>query len=920
MIKELVPQWDRAVTTATRLVGAALGSVLLLVAAVALLLESPWVRDWLEEQASQQVGGREVEIGDLDIGWGWPLAVRLNDVRVANASWARHEDMARLEALAIDLDVGRLIRGEVELELVRVERLVLHLARREDGTLNWPRLSRAKTSEPDKGGQTVWPKAFAVEQGQLTYHDAAQDIELDITFETPGGTSDELRLDVRGEGRVQEDPLTFQALAHYQRAEGRVAVEGLEGEIGGNRLNGSLAADLGRDVPHIDVQLDVDALDLNRWGVLDETEGDQTADAATARSGGGDDTEDASTLKAAWDQRWAETLGVLKAFEGKVDLSIARLSYADQTLHALAVKGQLEDGRVSVERLHAHQESADGQQGGLTAEGWIEVQEQRLVADVDAQFDRVDLTAALAPLGFGELGMLDGRLNTQVVDGGLVFDDTAFDYRGPRWGLVLSLRANSREIEGVEKPGVQMVGDGTYQETPFSFDLVMGPLLDLTSDEPYPISGELSTGDTHLQLDGSVVQPLELASVEGDFRIEGPTLSDISDLTGINLPEVPPYQVRSHLRFSDDLLHLNGMQGGFGDSDVAGDARLRLGERPQLWATLTSDTLHAADLLPMLGIAPETGGGETASPEQEQWAEQDRRRQRLFPDRRWDVKGLRGTDIVLDYRAQNVQAKHVPFTDVSLELALQQGVMTIEPLQVGLGGGQVSGSWVIDARQEALEGDLRLALERVNLKALLREANLPQVARDSLGVVGGRGEFDYRGRSMDEVMAGLNGTLELAMSQGWLDIIAAELLPLNVANALVAALAGEKQVPLECSYVRLVADTGLADLERFFMATEIANFTGGGAIDLDTERLQLVFEGHNKKVTLFTGNSPVELDGPLRNPRVNVVTSELVARGLASLLGALVAPPAAILPWVDLGGGENVGMGCERAMREFKEE
>ncbi|MFC3284500.1 AsmA family protein [Litchfieldella rifensis] len=904
---------------ATRLVGVALGSVLLLLVAVALLLESPWMRDWLEDQASQQVGGREVEIGDLDIGWGWPLAVQLNDVRVANASWARNEDMARLDELAIDLDPGRLIRGEVELELVRVERLMLHLARREDGTPNWSR--RGGEKPPDKAlGQTIWPKAFAIARGRLTYHDAAQDIELDVAFETPGGTSDELRLDVRGEGHVQDDPLTFQALAHYQRAENRVAVEELEGEIGGGRLNGSLAVDLGRDVPYIEAQLDADALDLNRWGVLDESEGDRTADGATARSGSGNEAENASTLKAAWDQRWAEALGELKAFEGQVDLSIARLRYADQTLHDLAIEGQLEDGRVSVERLHALQESADGQRGGLTIQGWIEVQERRLVADVEAQLDRVDLTAALAPLGLGELGMLDGRLNTQVVDGGLVFDDTAIDYQGPRWGLTLSLRADSREIEGLDKPGVYMVGDGTYQETPFAFDLVVGPLLDLTSDEPYPISGELNSGDTQLQLDGSVVQPLELASVEGDFRLKGPNLADISDLTGINLPEVPPYQVRSHLQFSDDLLRLNDMQGGFGNSDVAGDVRLRMEERPQLTATLTSDTLEAVDLLPMLGITPPPDTGETASPERERWTDEVVRRRRLFPDRRWDVAGLRGTDIVLDYRASNVKMQYVPFTDVSLELELERGVMTIDPLQVGLGGGQVNGTWVIDARQNVLKGDLNLALKRVSLKALLREAHLPQVAQDSLGVVGGRGDFAYRGRSMDEVMAGLNGTLELAMSQGWLDVIAAELLPLNVANALVAALTDAEQVPLECTYVHFVADDGLADLKQFFMSTEIANFTGGGAINLDAETLRLLFEGHNKDVTLFTGESPVELKGPMRNPRVNVVSRELLARGLASLLGAVVAPPAAILPWIDPGGGEDVGIGCKRAMAEFKDD
>ncbi|MGL6252979.1 MAG: hypothetical protein ACRC3F_18785, partial [Billgrantia desiderata] len=107
--------------------------------------------------------------------------------------------------------------------------------------------------------------------------------------------------------------------------------------------------------------------------------------------------------------------------------------------------------------------------------------------------------------------------------------------------------------------------------------------------------------------------------------------------------------------------------------------------------------------------------------------------------------------------------------------------------------------------------------------------------------------------------------------------------------------------------------------DEFFMATEIAHFEGAGAINLETERMDLAFQGHNIDPTLFTGNSPVELQGALRDPEVNVITQELIARGALSLLGAVVAPPLAILPWVDPGGGEQVGMGCERALAEFDE-
>ncbi|WP_208670728.1 MULTISPECIES: AsmA family protein [Halomonadaceae] len=887
-------------TRAVKWIGAVVGLLLLLLVAIVLFLESAWMRGWLEGQASDRLGGREVEIGELDIDWGSPLTVRLQALRIANVDWAEPEEMVRLDELAIAIAPGALFRGEVELKSVRVERPEIHLVRRDDGVSNWDDLVQALDEEEQadtQEGPAFWPESFAVRQGRLTYRDVGLDTQLDVIFQTPDETIDELRLALEGEGRLQEEPLAFTAMASYEGRQQRGRIEELEGHVGASALAGELALDLGRDTPYVMARLDADELDLNRWGVLDARVDEQAApDDVTAEER---PAQEEVLPGQAWDRQLADALGFLDELEGQLDLSIARLIYADQTLSEVVIEGQLEQGRLTVERLHALQATAGEEQGALDASGWIAVRNQRPAAELEARFDQLDLTAALAPLGLDDLGTLDGRLNARMLENELVFDDSALDYQGPAYGIALSVRADSQPIEGADRPGVHLVGDATYEGEPFAFDLLVGSLLDLTDDETaYPVSGELSTGDTTLYVNGHLEHPFELAAVVGDFRLEGPTPAQLSGLVGIELPELPAYRVSTHLEYRDDLLHLQGLEGGVGGSDVAGDIRVQLGEQPMIWATLSSETFDFDDWL--------------------DWMEEEIEEQSgLFSDDPWEVDALRGVDAEVEYRAANVQANYVPLTDVNMVMLLERGILTLEPLQVGLGGGQVTSWLTLNAQQEALSGDLRIEVDQVNLKPLLREAGIPEVAEDTIGTIGGLSELSFEGRSLAEVMAGLDGTLELAMSQGWLDILAAELLPLNVGNALVEALAGSGQVELQCSYLKLVADDGLVRLDEFFMATEGAHLVAAGAINLDTEAMDMAFEGHNKDFTIFTANSPVELEGPLEDLNVNVVTPEFLARGLASMLGALVAPPAAILPWIDLGGGEEVGMGCDQALAEY---
>ncbi|MCC7268916.1 MAG: AsmA family protein, partial [Caulobacteraceae bacterium] len=70
----------------------------------------------------------------------------------------------------------------------------------------------------------------------------------------------------------------------------------------------------------------------------------------------------------------------------------------------------------------------------------------------------------------------------------------------------------------------------------------------------------------------------------------------------------------------------------------------------------------------------------------------------------------------------------------------------------------------------------------------------------------------------------------------------------------------------------------------------------------ETERLNLELRGKPKKLRLIRLRAPITVKGPLRAPQVGVEAGGAIAQGAAGLgIGALLAPLAAVLPFVDPG-------------------
>src|SRR3546814_2125675 len=77
---------------------------------------------------------------------------------------------------------------------------------------------------------------------------------------------------------------------------------------------------------------------------------------------------------------------------------------------------------------------------------------------------------------------------------------------------------------------------------------------------------------------------------------------------------------------------------------------------------------------------------------------------------------------------------------------------------------------------------------------------------------------------------------------------------------------------------------------------------GRGGFSFKNEALDLAFRADSKKFSLFSGQSPVGVNGHFAEPHLDVISGELLARAGGGLgLTAIATPLAGILAFVDVG-------------------
>lgn len=553
------------------------------------------------------------------------------------------------------------------------------------------------------------------------------------------------------------------------------------------------------------------------------------------------------------------------------------------------------------------------------------------------EIDRIRIRVRLVPLLWGKLDLRllevdrptfslladrQGRKNWDFSDGRVrepmdfppiqrfVVRDGRLTYLDARRDVRFDGTINAREQLGAENRGFELLGRGTINGAPFRAEVTGGPLLNIERDKPYPFDIELRAGRTLVTARGAVPRPFDLAQFHMNATAQGPDLADLFPITGVALPNTPPYRLRGRLSRNELLWRIDDLSGRVGDSDLAGDVSVDAGrERPFMKADLSSQSLDFDDLGTLFGAAPKAGPGETVSPEQAQIARAMVARQRLFPDAPLDVSRIRAMDADVSYRAQSIRDTPVKLNSGAVRVRLKDGLLRAEPLRLELPRGQVAGFVTLDARKATPVTSLDLRLTNARIEQLI-----PVTVGGSPALTGalvGRARLTGAGDSVHKAFANAEGEVTVVAPGGEIRKAFAELMGVNVVKGLGLLLSDDKSTtPIRCGVAHFRTRDGVMRAEDILLDTGPVLITGKGTVNLGTERLDLRVRGQDKKLRLARVLLPVKATGPIMAPKLGVEPGPALAQGgLAAALGSLLSPLAAILPFVDPGLADDANCG-----------
>lgn len=602
----------------------------------------------------------------------------------------------------------------------------------------------------------------------------------------------------------------------------------------------------------------------------------------------------------------SESTGRAFAIEGKLDVTFQR-SGRDQT----GWRSLVPEPYVTAENIR------------MANPAWSTVGKQMAAAK------RVDVSFHLLPLLKKQFIITDLRLDSpqvalqrrkdgsnswtlkdngpsewEVDIGRLAFSSGTLRYLDE--AIRLDMHADAKSINGNKQPaakGTQPYGlaftlGGTYKDAPVTGSGKAGAVLTLTDpDTAFPLEASADIGGNKIALNGTLSDPKSLSGMDLQMKLAGPSMAELYPLTGVLLPDTPPYETHGRLlgKKNDNrywTFTYEKFSGKVGASDIAGTlAYTQRKGRPLLRGELASQQLRLADLGPSVGANTGTGtkqAGTVKAPPPGKALPVDE-----FKTEKW---GALDADVKFSGK-RIVRTNAIPLQNIVADIHLKDKVLKLTPLNFGMAGGQVSSNISLDGNKKVIHAQARVAARHLKIRELFPKL---QAMQASFGEVNGDAALAGDGNAVAAMLASSNGELNAVVTEGSVSKFMLEIAGLNVANAIAAKVFGDKQVHMNCLAAETAVRSGRAHIQRFVLDTDDAVIEVSGDVDLAQERLNLDVHPRTKGTRIFTLRTPLYAKGTFTNPDVGPYKKPIAIKAGAAIALAAVSPLAAILPLVNV--------------------
>ncbi|MCW2100682.1 UNVERIFIED_ORG: hypothetical protein EDF86_3668 [Pseudomonas psychrophila] len=425
----------------------------------------------------------------------------------------------------------------------------------------------------------------------------------------------------------------------------------------------------------------------------------------------------------------------------------------------------------------------------------------------------------------------------------------------------------------------------------------IGGLLALRdTNQPFPLQAQVSIADTKVALAGTLTDPLDLGALDLRLKLAGSSLSNLYPLTGVTLPDSPPYSTDGHLtaklrEATGATFTYDNFNGKIGSSDIHGDLSFVASKpRPKLTGKLVSNQLLMVDLAPLIGAdsndKQKARGGSSKQPAD-----------KVLPVEEFRTERWRDMDADVEFTGKRiVQSADLPFTDLYTHVVLSDGVLKLEPLRFGVAGGKLDAQINLNGRDTPLQGRAKLTARNFKLKQLFPTF---EPMKTSFGELNGDASISGTGNSVARLLGTANGNLKMLINDGAISRSLMEIAGLNVGNYVVGKIFGDQDVKINCAAADFGIKDGLATSRLFVFDTQNAIIYIDGTANFATERLDLKITPESKGFRVFSLRSPLYVRGTFAHPDAGVEAVPLLLRGAGMVaLGVIAGPAAGLLALV----------------------
>ena len=435
-------------------------------------------------------------------------------------------------------------------------------------------------------------------------------------------------------------------------------------------------------------------------------------------------------------------------------------------------------------------------------------------------------------------------------------EDGRLGYRDEQRRIDLDGRVVTGKADVDGGGSVDLNLNGTLEGRPLELDFTGGSFLVLRNTEmPYPLDLDLRFGNTRVRAKGTMTDLVQLAGINIDLAVVGPTLADVFPIFQIPLPETPPYSLEGALGKDGERWSFENFKGVVGDSDLAGSLSLDYAPKPPfLQADLVSKNLDFEDLAGLVGAEPgyepkADAGGEA------------------IPDQPIATERLNVMNMDVQFKGEKVMAPNLPVEQLEFRVQLDDRRALVKPLRLRVAGGTVSGEAALNGRQEVPSADADLTFEELDLRPFFEGT---QFIKETGGRFSGHAYVLGVGKTVADMLGTARGEAAIAMREGAISGLLVEAAGLDIAEALTLVIGDDARIGILCGRIDLDVEEGKVSVERAIIDTTDSLLIGKGLVDLGQETFDVQIESRAKDFSLIDVAAPVRAYGSFTDPSVAI--------------------------------------------------